>query len=134
VGACPGIAYIKDSNFVPRDLAEKWPVALRRFMNAAARARGIGRPVALSHAVVEAGVYDAPTGTALVLANFLYETIDRLEVRLPVRGTAGSVRSIERGPITFTAVENAPGAAFPRTVVFSLPLGLSDVVLVEPRR
>ena len=34
--------------------------------------RGVVRLVELSHPVVEAAVYDAPAGTALILANFTY--------------------------------------------------------------
>jgi hypothetical protein len=37
-----------------------------------------------SHPVVEAGLYDAPTGTALVLANFSYRPIEALAVRVPI--------------------------------------------------
>jgi len=36
VATCPAISYAKDAKFVPRELKEDWPVAQRRFINAAA--------------------------------------------------------------------------------------------------
>jgi hypothetical protein len=126
VGACPGLSYIKDAKFVPRELKEKWPVGQRRFINGTARRRGVRRLVELSHPVVEAGVYDTDKATALVLANFTYEPIAKLRVRLAVPRPVQSVRSVERGPLNFT-VEKAPRS----TAVFTMPLGLNDIVLIE---
>jgi hypothetical protein len=75
---------------------------------------------------VEAGVYDTDKATALVLANFTYEPIAKLRVRLAVPRPVQSVRSVERGPLNFT-VEKAPRS----TAVFTMPLGLNDIVLIE---
>lgn len=123
IGACPAIAYIKEAKFVPKALEEQWPADHRRLINAAAYSRGARPLVEVSHPVVEAGVYDAPPGTALVLANFTYRPIEGLEVRLPVARPPKSVRSIERGELSFSS---QPGA-----VRFTLNLGLNDIVLVE---
>ena len=134
VGACPAISYIKDAKFVPAELKERWPAAQRRFINSAARRRGVPRLVELSHPVVEAGVYDAPEGTALVLANFTYEPIKKLEVRLCVARPPGNVRSVERGPLRFTTEPAAAGnhsPGYPRRVTFTLNLGLNDIVIVD---
>ena len=135
VGACPAIAYAKEAKFVPDRLAEKWPAPLRGFITSLARQRGVARLVRLSHPVVEAGVYDAPAGTALVLANFTYEPIPGLRVVIPIGRPVKSVRSIEKGPLKFT-VSARPGTAespgpFDREVAFRLDLGLTDIVLVE---
>jgi len=67
IGACPGLAYIKEAKFVPAELKEKWPGNIRGMINAQANLSGASRLVELSHPVVEAGVYDADAGTALVL-------------------------------------------------------------------
>ncbi len=87
VAACPAIAYVKEAKFVPDALREKWPAEIRRQINRTAEQGGAERLVELSHAVVEAGVYDAPTGTALVLGNFTYEPIPALKIRLPRTAT-----------------------------------------------
>ena len=134
VGACPAISYIKDAKFVPAELKERWPAAQRRFINSAARRRGVPRLVELSHPVVEAGVYDAPAGSALVLANFTYASVDKLQVRLCVATRPKAVHSVEQGPLRFTAEPAAPGshaAGFPHRVTFTLKLGTNDVVLIE---
>jgi hypothetical protein len=70
IGACPGLSYLKDAGFVPAELKEQYPPAQRRILTGLAGTRGVPRLVELSYPVVEAGVYDAPAGTALVLANF----------------------------------------------------------------
>ena len=134
IGACPAIAYIKEAKFVAGELKEKWPRSERRLINALARRRGVWRLVELSHPVVEAGVYDAPQGTALVLANFTYQPIEKLEVRLLVPRPVKSVASLEQGKLSFASEPLAgdghpPG--YPHAVTFSLDLGLSDVVVLE---
>jgi hypothetical protein len=67
-----------------------------------AAARGVVRLVELSLPVVEAGLYDAPAGTALVLANFTYRPIEGLTVRVPLAKPVWAVRSVEQGPRRFT--------------------------------
>jgi hypothetical protein len=130
-GACPGIAYIKEANFVAGDLKERWPTGIRAFVNAAARERGVPTVVDLSTPVVEAGAYDSDRGTVLVLANFTYEPIAGLEVRLALPRKARSVRSAEKGPLAFAKAEPPAGTKLPAAVRFRLDLGIEDVVVVE---
>lgn len=129
IGACPGIAYVKEARFVPRDLAEKWSPEIRALI--AGSARSLSRPVALSEPVVEAGVYDSPRGTALVLANFTYERIPALGARLPLPRRPRSVRSAERGEIAFEVAERPGDRDFPWEARFRLDLDWNDVVLAE---
>jgi len=132
-GCCPAVAYIKEARFVPAELKERWPAGIRRLTNAPAAER-VPRLVELSHPVVEAGVYDAPEGTVLVLANFTYEPIEELEVRLDVAKPPRHVVSAEEGPLKFSSnpAPTSPGtAAYRHRVTFSLRLGLNDVVRVE---
>jgi hypothetical protein len=134
VGACPGLSYLKDAGFVPTELKERYPAAQRRLITGVASARGAARLVELSEPVVEAGVYDAPEGTALVLGNFTYQPIEALGARVPVSRAVKSVRSVERGALPFT-VERASAALAAQghqsIVTFTLALGLSDIVLLE---
>jgi hypothetical protein len=123
IGACPGISYIKDAKFVARELKEQWPAGQRRWINGVVRERRTPRLVELSHPVVEAGVYDAPGGTALVLANFTYQPIEALQVRLMTPKPVRSVHSCEKGELKFTTEGGM--------VSFTLPLGLNDIVRVE---
>ena len=131
---CPAVSYAKDARFVPAELKEKWPAAQRRFINAVARGSGTPRVVELSHPVVEAGVFESSSGVALVLANFTYEPISRLEIRLPVKRTPKQVRSLEKGPLKFAIKRASPslaGQGYPRVVVCTVGLGLNDVLLFE---
>ena len=127
LGACPAIAYAKEAKFVPRELKEKWPAEHRDLICSMARKRAIPPVVELSHPVVEAGVCDSPAGTALVLANFTYEPIEELTVRIDLPRPCKSVRSVAHGSLAFSS------AGQPLTTECSLPLGLNDIVLFELR-
>jgi hypothetical protein len=134
VGTCPGIAYIKEARFVARELKEQWPEPHRRLINGVARGRGIGPLVELSSPVVEAGVYDAGAGTALVLANFTYQPVADLKVRLFLPRPVKQVRSCEQGELSFKqerAGEGKHPPGFSHAVTFSMKLGLNDIVLLR---
>jgi len=133
---CPAISYAKDARFVPAELKESWPAAQRKFINSAAVDAKAPQLVELSHPVVEAGLYDARAGTALVLANFTYKPIKGLKVtvRIPNPRKPVSVKSVESGPLKFASA--AAGSAsslrqYPHTVTFSVDLGLTDIILIE---
>ncbi|MDA1142365.1 MAG: hypothetical protein O3B01_27700 [Planctomycetota bacterium] len=132
--ACPGLSYLKDAKFVPLELKEKYPPIQRRFINSWAAASESSRLVELSHPVVEAGVYDAPNGTALVLANFTYEPIPELDVILPVRKEVTTVRSLMKGKCKFrieAATENFTSNGFSHLIQFKVELGLNDIIVLE---
>jgi hypothetical protein len=116
------------------ELKERYPLAQRRILTGLAGARGVPRLAELSHPVVEAGAYDAPAGTALVLANFTYRPIEALTVRLPMPKPVRVVRSVERGPLPFI-VEQASTAlqmhGYNSLAVFTIHLGLNDIILLE---
>jgi hypothetical protein len=135
VGACPGLSYLKDAGFVPAELKERYPVTQRRLLaGLAAAPGGAMRLVELSHPVVEAGVYDAAAGTALVLANFTYKPIEALTVRVPLARPAQVVRSVEHGPLRFFREEASPAfreQGYDSVAVFTTRLGLNDIFLLE---
>ena len=92
------------------------------------------RLVELSHQVVEAGLYDAPGGTALVLANFTYKPIEALTVRVPLAKPVQVVRSVEHGPLRFSREKASPAFrrhGYDSVAVFTVRLELNDVVLLE---
>jgi hypothetical protein len=134
LAACPGLSYLKDARFAPAELRERYPDPQRRLLRGVAEARGALRLLELSHPVVEAGVFDAAAGTALVLANFTYEPIEALAVRMPMAGPVRGVRSLEHGPLRF-AIEPASPAlrarGYDTVIVFTTRLGLNDIVLLE---
>jgi hypothetical protein len=119
---------------VPTELKERYPLMQRRVLTGMVAARGVARLVELSHPVVEAGVYDAPAGTALVLANFTYRPIAALTVRVPLAKSVQVVRSVEHGPLRFTE-ERASGElrvqGHDSIAVFTTRLGLNDIILLE---
>ena len=131
VGTCPAIAYLKDAEFVPDRLAEQWPPEHRRFINHAAIGLAVRRVAELSCPVVECGVYDSPRGSALVLANFTYEPIRALQVRLTLPGPVQKIRSLQHGTLPFTTEETSEHPEHRIAVSFQLPLGLTDIVLAE---
>jgi hypothetical protein len=132
----PGIGYIKDARFVATALAEKWPTKQRESITHFAKDANAAPLVKLSEPVIEAGVYEGPTGAALVLANFTYQKIGSLKVELPMRGNAKTVKSLEYGERPFETIPaSAPwqNAGFKNVVRFSLPLGDDDLVILENR-
>jgi hypothetical protein len=134
VGACPGLSYLKDAGFVPAELKERYPPVQRRVLTGLAAARGVARLVELSDPVVEAGLYDAPAGTALVLANFTYRSIEKLTVRVPLAKSLHGVRSVEHGPLRFAeeaAPEELRRQGYGSVAVFTTSLGLNDIILLE---
>ncbi|HEY1380368.1 MAG TPA: beta-galactosidase trimerization domain-containing protein, partial [Gemmataceae bacterium] len=131
----PGVGYVKDARFVPDALAERWPADRRRAITRYAAEAGAAPLVKLSEPVVEAGVYDAPAGTALVLANFTYRPVAALRVEVPTRGPVAAVTSLTRGAVPFeTAAAPSPWRedGFPHVQRFTVPLGLDDVILLTP--
>jgi len=134
VGACPGLSYLKDAGFVPSELKEQYPPTQRRILTGLAAARGVTRLVELSHPVVEAGVYDAPAGTALVLTNFTYRPIEGLVVRVPLRKPVQGIRSVEHGPLKFVEEPAAPALrrqGYNSVAVFKTRLEFNDLILLE---
>lgn len=131
----PGISYLKDARFVADQLAEKWPAAQRQALTRHARIAGAAPLVRLSEPVVEAGIWDSAAGSALVLANFTYQPLTALRVEIPVRTLPASVRSLTHGALRF---ESAPAPApwsedgFAHLIRFTMPLGVDDLVLLEP--
>jgi hypothetical protein len=84
--------------------------------------------------VVEAGLYDAPAGTALVLANFTYRPIEGLTVRVPLTKPVQVVRSVEHGSLPFTEEAASPtlrAQGYNSVAVFTTRLGLNDIILLE---
>ena len=134
VATCPAVSYAKDARFVPAELKEKWLAPQREFINLTARLSGVPRLVELSHPVVEAGIFDAPEGTALILANFAYDPISSLTVRIPLTKQPKKVTSSEKGPLVFL-VEPASGkqaaAGFTIIVRCEVPLGWNDILIYE---
>ena len=134
IAGCPGLSYLKDAKFVPRELKESYPPIQRRFINAWAAASGAQPLARLSHPVVEIGVYDAPEGSALVLANFTYKPIEEIDVQLPVNRQVKTVRSLTNGVREFTlkpAPRDIASDGFTHVVHFRVSLGLNDIVLLE---
>jgi hypothetical protein len=79
-------------------------------------------------------VYDAPAGTALVLANFTYRPIEALTVRLPLTKPLRGVRSVEHGILGFTeerASQALRGQGYVSVAVFTTRLSLNDIILLE---
>lgn len=128
---CPAISYGKDAKFVPAELKEKWPGIQRGFINSVASGQKVEKIVDLSHPVVEAGVYDSVAGTALVLANFTYEPMPDLKVKIHLPGKCTGVRSLERGQLKYSTSRRGwiPGSA--HICEFSMALDLTDIVIFD---
>jgi hypothetical protein len=113
----PAVSYAKSANFVLDALAESWPADWRgRLLDGVASTPA----VQLSHPVVEAGLYESAAGAALVLANFTYQPIGRLEISLTLPFAPRVVRSAEHGALPF----ERDG----KRIRLTVSLGLSDIL------
>jgi hypothetical protein len=133
-GTCPGLSYLKDARFVPKELKEQYPTTQRRIIDAIAAARGVARLIELSHPSVEAGIYDSSNGSALVLANFTYQSIDKLAVRVPLARRIHTVRSLDGGKLSFQSEKASPALqsqGYVHVAAFITRLGLNDIILLE---
>ncbi len=130
----PGISYIKDAKFVADALAEKWPAAHRQLITRFASESKAAPLVQLSEPVVEAGIFDAHGGSAMVLANFTYSPIASLTVELPTRSPVLAVKSLAKGTLSF---ERAPAMTpwreegYTEVIRFAIPLDIDDIVILE---
>lgn len=126
IGSCPAIAYGKEAKFVANDLKEKWNSNSRKWVIGNVIQKSY-KPVEISEPVVEVGVYDSKYGTAIVLANFTYQPIKNLHIKVDVSKKPLKVVSCEKGLLNFEvqSVKNI------YRVNFSLELGINDIVLIE---
>jgi hypothetical protein len=131
---CPGLSYGKDAAFVINALKEKWPKNQRRIINRLVQQSEAPRLVTLSHPVVEAGIYDAPAGSALILGNFVYTPIEALEITLSLKTKPTKVISMEKGPLSFTTTASPArlaAAGYPIQATCRVALEWNDVIVFE---
>jgi len=121
VGLLPGLAY---SPFrVNQDtLDEKWPEGPRRVIGMATELAGVRPAVIADQPVVEASLLDGPAGSAVVLANYTYQPIERLRVVLRGRRVPPRAVSTEGVPVTIVQTPDGPA--------MELPLAWTDIVLL----
>jgi Beta-galactosidase trimerisation domain len=132
--ATPGISYIKEAKFATESLVEKWPAKYRQTLTRFATEAHAVPLVKLSEPVVEAGIYDAPAGTALILANFTYNPVKSLQIEIPTHRRILEVNSLAHGPLAFKTVR-APSPwkqeGYQYLHRFSVPLGLDDIIILQ---
>ncbi|HOK79846.1 MAG TPA: beta-galactosidase trimerization domain-containing protein [bacterium] len=126
IGSCPAIAYGKEAKFIANALKEKWQDNIRKWVLGEIIKNG-KKLVDISHPVVEAGVYDSQNGTCLVLANFTYQPIEKLNAVIEVTKKPSKVISCESGILKFNAKPSGKGYK----VDFSMPLDINDIVMIE---
>jgi Beta-galactosidase trimerisation domain len=131
IGTCIGISYIKDARFVPLELAEKWQTKQRLIINAAAHLKS--KPlIKCSEPVVEAGIFDAPSGTALILANFNYSKLSNVAIEISLKKPLKRIESMEGSKIkNLVSTFDPKNEEYPYTIRFNLNLNLNDIILLK---
>jgi hypothetical protein len=99
LGFLPMLAYGQLARFQPTTLAERWPAEPRMLIEAALKAGGVGGHVSSNVPVVEASLLSGPAGSAVVLANYTYERIPNLQLRIDVGHKVTSATSVEGQPV-----------------------------------
>jgi hypothetical protein len=104
-------------------LDERWDGRLRAVFQEPLKTAGIRPVVASSVPVVEANLLTGPSGSAVVLANYTYEPIPELVLRIRGLGHAvAAATSTEGAPVTMRREDDA--------LVLSLPFEWTDIVLL----
>lgn len=123
LGFLPGLAY-SPFKAGQTTLDEVWPDDVRGLFALGLQEAGLHGAAEPSVPVVEANLLRGPTGSAVVLANYTYKPVKKLQITLPEADVAGQAQSTEG-----SAVKILPG---PRagTRVIELPLEWTDIVLL----
>jgi hypothetical protein len=131
IGTCIGISYIKDAHFVPLELAEKWQSKQRTIINAAAHLKS--KPlIQCSSPVVEVGIFDAQSGSALILGNFNYTKINNLAIGISLKKPVKKVESLEGSKIkNLVSTFDPKNEEYPYKISFNLNLNLNDIILLK---
>jgi len=123
LGFLPMLAYGQLAGFKPTTLEENWPEAPRRLVKWGLDNAGVQPAVQTDVPVVEATLLDGPNGAVVVLANFTYQPVEKLTVRVRLARPITGVRSVGAGDVPFEATEGG--------VTFSLPLEWTDLVVLK---
>ena len=123
-GFFPGWQYGRTPDRSDRShLPRGWDGRARQLAAAPALLAKTPRAVLIDRPVVEACRLQSDGGIAVVLLNWTDEPIERLTVTIPTPGPFRKVTSIQQGEVPSAVVEDG--------LRLSLPLGDSDVLLIE---
>ena len=117
----PGLAYGQGANFVPAELKEKWPEAPRKLIARPLDVMRSMQQVKANVPVVEASLISGPKGSAVVLANYTYQPVDKLT--LDVHRDFSTATSIEGVPVKLEKTDHG--------VHLELPLKWTDIVILK---
>lgn len=124
VGFMPMIAYGQAAKFVPRELGEKWTPEPRRVIEKTLKIADI-EPVAEANVpVVETNLLEGREGLALVLVNYTYEPIKKLEVA--IRTSRRITKAVSSEGKRVKIVRRKRGK-----VIIRLPLDWTDIVILK---
>jgi hypothetical protein len=119
-GFMPGLAYGQGAHFAPRELKEHWRDDQRFPLQSALNITPI---VTTNTPVVEASVLQGPAGVALILANYTYQPIDNLHVKINLNDLPTHALSTEGAAVRIDKTEQG--------IELQLPLKWTDIVILK---
>ncbi len=118
----PMLAYGQMAGFKPTTLEEKWPAQPRELVKLALTAAKITPVAKCSTPVVETSLLTGPNGSALVLANYTYQSVPSLTIDVKVPGVT---RAISTEGKLVKVTKTADG------VRLQLPLERTDIIVLQ---
>ncbi|HTL30258.1 MAG TPA: hypothetical protein VL282_13590 [Tepidisphaeraceae bacterium] len=122
VGYMPGLAYGQGANFAPAELKEKWPDAPRAIIARPLESVRSIQQVRANIPVVEASLLTGPKGSAIVLANYTYQPIDKLVLDVH-RNDISTATSVDGVPVKLEKTRDG--------IRLELPLKWTDFVILK---
>jgi hypothetical protein len=123
MGFLPGLAYAQLAGFKPTTLEEKWPAAPRDLIAVPLRHADLKPVAAPDVPVVEANLLTGSKGHLLVMANYTYQPVAQLKVKLNGIGKIAKAASTEGATVKLRQVNE-------RDVEIEFPLEWTDLILL----
>lgn len=124
VGFMPMLAYGKSADFKPKTLEEKWKSEPREIIKKTLDLAKIDPIIKTNIPVVETNLLTGANGSAIVLANYTYQSIDTFVIDVKISKPIKTATSIEGKTVKIVKQEGGK-------ITLELPLEWTDIIILK---